>query len=510
MRSQWKIGRLWLLLAGSALLCGLAAPVLAGSVESLRPRLVRPKPLHTRWQQGGRQDLIVLKCAEGSGVRLREGLLVSLNGKSLQGLRQVFLDHGQPAVRRLFSRTESVLEQERTSGQLLSGCELADLNLYYLLTPVTGGDPELLVDDLNALPVVELSYFEPLAQRGVIPQAMPHGAAGEGDAGRITPDFSELQYYLQPAPLGVDAVSAWDLPGGLGEGVRIGLVERGLNPDHEDLPLPENWIGKDVNLDHGTAVLGEILGQHNGFGIMGISPEARLQVSIFDTEPPFPVIADAISALTPYLAAGDVMLIEYHALGPPSGENCSCSCQSFEYVPLEYWQANFDVIAAATANQVICVEIAGNGSMNLDHPRYGGVFDRTVRDSGAILVGAAIPGSCKPSCWTNYGSRLDLHGHGQQIVTAGYGPLFNGGPNAKYTDWFGGTSGAGAMTAGVVCAFQGWYKARTGEPMSSADLVEHLRQTGTPQAADPRKIGPFPDLCAAIYGPPPTISVHHP
>jgi hypothetical protein len=495
-------------LAGLALACTVAAPLMAGTVERLRPRWVSPKPLHTGWRQGWRQNLIVLKFAEGSGVRLRNGQLVSLNGASLQGLRQVFLNHGQPAVRRMFSRPEPALDQERAAGQQISGNELADLNLYYLLVPVTGGDPRLLVDDLNALPVVELSYFEPLAQRAVIHQAPDRSPDEEIDAWRATPDFSGLQDYLQPAPLGLDAGSAWDFPGGLGQGVRIGLVERGLNPDHEDLPLPENWIGKDVNLDHGTAVLGEILGQHNGFGIMGISPEARLQVSIFETAQPFPVIADAISALGPHLAAGDVMLIEYHALGPPSGENCSCSCQSFEYVPLEYWQANFDVIASATANQVICVEIAGNGSMNLDHPRYGGVFDRTVRDSGAILVGAAIPGSRKPSCWTNYGSRLDLHGHGSQIVTAGYGPLFNGGPNAKYTDWFGGTSGAGAMTAGAVCAFQGWYKARTGIPLSPADLLARLRQTGTPQAADPRRIGPFPDLYAAIHGPRPVIPGH--
>lgn len=493
------------LLTGLVLVCAATVSAIAGAGECLVPRWVRPKPMHTRWQQGWHKNLIVLKCTEGSGVRLRDGLLVSLNGTSVQGLQQVLSDHGQPTMRRLFSRPESVLDQERTSGQLLSGRELADLNLYYLLTPVPGMDPELLVDNLNTLEVVELCYFEPLVQRGAIHQGLS-GRPPSPVAGSATPDFSGRQDYLQPPPLGMDALSAWDVPGGLGQGVRIGVVERGLNPHHEDLPVPETWAGNTVDLDHGTSVLGEILGRHNGFGVMGISPDAELHVSIFETEPPFPVIADALNALKTRLHFGDVMLIEYHAQGPASGEACLCSCQSFEYVPLEYWQANFDVIASLTANQVVCVEIAGNGSMDLDHQRYSGAFDRGTRDSGAILVGAAEYGSRKPACWSNFGSRLDLHGQGVGIVTTGYGWLYDGGQNATYTAGFGGTSAAGAMIAGAVCSFQGWYKARTGEAMSPGVLLERLRQSGLPQGTDARQIGPFPDLYSAIYGPIPAFS----
>ncbi len=492
----------------TAVVCAVA-PAVAGAGEDLVPRLVRPKPLHSPWREGRHQELVVLKCAEGSRVRLRNGELVSLNGTPLQGLQQVLGNHGHPAVRSLFSRSEWALDQDRLSGQLLSGRELADLNLYFLLTPVPGANPSLLLDDLNSLEVVELAYFEPLAERGAIHLSVPEDPAGEGN-GSGTPDFSGLQQYLEPAPLGLDACFAWEWPGGRGEGVRIGLVERGLNPDHEDLPQPETWAGKQTVLDHGTAVLGEILGMHNGFGVMGVAPEAQLHVSLFETEPPYPVIADAIIELKTLLRAGDVMLIEYHAPGPESGETCQCSCQSFEYLPLEYWQANFDAISTTTANQVLCVEIAGNGSMDLDHPRYQGAFHRHLRDSGAILVGAGVPGSGKPACWTNYGSRVDLHAHGSGIVTAGYGLLYNGGPNATYTDGFGGTSGAGAMTAGAVCALQGCYLARTGVPMSPGELLRCLRQTGTPQGGDPRQVGPLPDLSAAILGPAPIISPWEP
>lgn len=509
MRTDRKMGVLLPLLGGLALVCALAAPAVAGSVEQLSPRWVRPKPVHSQWRQGWYENLVVLKCAEGSGVRLRSGLLVSLNGTPLQGLHQVFLDHGEPVVRRLFSRPESTLDQERAAGQLLSGRELADLNLYFLLTTSVGDDTMQLVDDLNALAVVELAYFEPLAVQGAIYQWPPGDtvvAVLPGKEG-FTPDFSTLQEYLEPAPLGVDAGFAWELPGGRGQGVRIGVVERGFNLDHEDLPQPGSSVSDLQDFDHGTAVLGEILGQHNGIGVMGIAPETEYHVSLFDTEPPFPVIADAINKMNDVIGTGDVLLIEYHAQGPASGETCLCSCYSFEYVPLEFWQANFDAIAAITANQVVCVEIAGNGSMDLDHPRYQGAFQRCVQDSGAFLVGAAEPGTGKPFCWTNFGSRLDLHGHGSDIVTAGYGLLYNGGPNAKYTDSFGGTSGAGAMTAGAICAFQGWLKAETGVPFFSDRLRDYLRLTGSPQGTDPRQVGPMPDLRTAICGPPSTPSV---
>ena len=75
-------------------------------------------------------------------------------------------------------------------------------------------------------------------------------------------------------------------------------MERGLNLEHEDLPRPESYAGEEMDLDHGTAVMGEIFGEHNGIGISGIAPETEMHLAIFDTHPPFPVIADALNAET--------------------------------------------------------------------------------------------------------------------------------------------------------------------------------------------------------------------
>ena len=68
---------------------------------------------------------------------------------------------------------------------------------------------------------------------------------------------------------------------------------------------------------------------------------------------------------------------------------------------MEYWQANFDAIKTATANGKIVVEAAGNGSMNLDNSIYKNLFNRSYRDSGAILVGAGTSSTPhSPMCWT--------------------------------------------------------------------------------------------------------------
>ena len=61
-------------------------------------------------------------------------------------------------------------------------------------------------------------------------------------------------------------------------------------------------------------------------------------------------------------------------------------------IPVEYWQANYDAISAATTAGLTVVEAAGNGQMNLDDDRYHNRFDKDSRDSGAI-TDPASPGA---------------------------------------------------------------------------------------------------------------------
>ena len=74
------------------------------------------------------------------------------------------------------------------------------------------------------------------------------------------------------------------------------------------------------------------------------------------------------------------------------------------------------------------IEAAGNGNVNLDQAACSGVFDRTVRDSGAIIVGAGQPPSSgvdrQREGFSTFGSRVDLQGWGSGVVTTGYGDLY--------------------------------------------------------------------------------------
>ena len=89
-------------------------------------------------------------------------------------------------------------------------------------------------------------------------------------------------------------------------------------------------------------------------------------------------------------------------------------------------------------------------------------FKRNFRDSGAIIVGAGAPGTVANArsklSFSTYGSRVDLQGWGDDIVTTGYGDLFNNpaaGKRRDYTATFGGTSGASPIVAGAAVDLQG-------------------------------------------------------
>src|SRR6185295_14797143 len=119
-------------------------------------------------------------------------------------------------------------------------------------------------------------------------------------------------------------------------------------------------------------------------------------------------------------------------------------------------------------------------------PIYGGVFNRAVRDSGAFLIGGGSSAAHAPMCWTNYGSRLDFQGWGENVVTLGYGTLAMVGgadQNQWYTGTFSGTSSASPVVAGAVASIQGFRKAHGLLALDPLTLRSWLALTATQQAA---------------------------
>jgi hypothetical protein len=481
----------------TALLLGVILGGDAGA-QPASPRVPPAKPLRTTVGPGVSTDRVILKLREGTDVRLRAGGVAARSAVDVSRLEAALASHGIAAARfeRLFPRTEAELGVERERGRRRSGRELADLTLYYAATLPPGVDLGALCDALNALPFVELAYPAPRPEPPPVDIAPP------------TPDFSGAQGYRGQPPAGIGALDGSIAAGADGAGTALVDIEYDWTLDHEDLELPPT-----VNIDpatllspygtsHGTAVLGVIGALGNGYGVTGIAPAAALLVAPALTAEFGYNLPRAINLATGALAPGDAILLEQ--------QTTVCAFPTARFGPVEWDPATFDAISLATSLGIVVVEAAGNGAANLDDPSCAGRFDRSTRDSGAIVVGAGVSTSRERASFSSYGSRVDLQGWGNSVTTSGYGGLFDPGGDVRqqYTGTFSGTSSASAIVTGAALAVQGTLRARGLAPLDPVDLRALLVDTGTPQvASDPpaEHIGPLPSIphaLARILAPP--------
>ncbi len=469
---------------------GVAAPTApTRAAAGLQPRTAATKTPHAKLVAGQSREYVQVKFAEGSRVRLRGGRLVSLGGRDLSALRGV-VDKKAGSVSRLFSADEQELDDTSARVTRQSSRQQADLNLYFRLRLKPGVDAATAVDALNALDVVETAYPEPL------PVSQP-----------VSPSYTAYQGYHSPASAsGIDANYAWTVSGGTGANVRVHDIEYSWNGAHEDLSkltssyFPNGTFRDPYNDDnHGTAVIGEIAGDSNTYGVTGLVPAATIQVTNANNTERGYDLANSIYTATRNLRAGDVMLLEQQIGGPHGCDTNQVGCVAVEWVP-----AFYDAIVNATSQGIVVIEPAGNGYQNLDAVEYGTVFPQGRADSGAILVGAGGAPGCRGARtrldFSDYGRRVDLQGWGECVVTTGYGDLLNTAHNSAYTRQFGGTSSASPIVASAAAALSSVAKAR-GILLSPRDIRARLKATGTPQTAGlAGNIGPLPNLRAAIAG----------
>ncbi len=332
------------------------------------------------------------------------------------------------------------------------------------------------------------------------------------DPASIVNNYQPYQVYENPSfGGGVSAETVWLDFGVHGEGVTICDIEGDFNQDHCDLPdvqligpNPDNYNYDDY---HGTAVLGEVVSLPDGTGTTGIAYGADAAFStILDTNyyDPGNAILRGVNALAP----GSIIIIEVHLPGPNYDGN-----GQFGYVPVEWYEPWYTDVLTAVANGIIVCEAAGNGSQNLDDVIYqtgnGGHYPFTeANDSGAIMIGAGGAwNSCYGSAWcsrlsfSNYGSRVDLQGWGECVVTTGVGDFWSEA-DCDYTQYFGGTSSASPIVAGAVALVQSWSQSQRSLVLDGAAMRQLLIATGSPQQNGQypatQHIGPLPDAHAAI------------
>lgn len=500
-----------------ALLAGLlaaSAPATQASGTGRAP--LGEKPAQTLVHEHHQGQQLILKFAHDSGVRLRDGQFVA--AQESPALIQINQQLGAlgASMRRLIERPEAELDAWRAEGERRSGLALHDLNLFFLVELPDADALGSTCDACNQFELVEIAYpvgtlSDPVAPSGTeLPEmastlslagGLPRlPAAAIGLIGRTlwqplapqlpAPDYESNQGYRRAAPLGIDADYGQYFSGSRGEGTTIADVETGWTHDHEDIRHKSlnqfiGLAGAPYPWDHGTAVLGELVGEDNASGVKGSVHQADvLMSSHLGSVANIPTaIANAANAAGP----GDVVVLEVQ---------CYSSAPSPH--PCEYDSAIFATVQTATAAGTHVFAAAGNGANNLDSAAYGGFFDRNVRDSGAVMCGASDGGSLNTASFSNYGTRLDAHGWGFQVTTTGYGDLYNGGSvQTEYTAAFSGTSSATPIVTGAGVMINGIAREAYGAGLDPLVLRALLTATGTPQGSG-GMIGPRPNVRAAI------------
>jgi Subtilase family len=451
-----------------------------------------------------------VKFAESLRVRGSGAALRSTRGQSLARVRDVLTSVGASEVTPLVQGIAvERIDQLGDAARARSGRPAPDLASWYGVTLPATADAAAVAALLRSLPEVVYAYPAPEpVQPPFSPVLVPDVLA----VASSTPDLTALQEYLRPAPQGIDADFSRQDPRARGAGITIVDLEFDWTMSHEDLQLDSSSdLGGTVFtrfptfVDHGTAVFGELVAMDNGYGVTGIVPDATMH----GISPMFQLSNGKLKfrpgpALV-YLAglgvldAGDAVLLEQQAKGPGGNTN---------FAPVEWIPSVFDAIRLLTDLGVVVVEAGANGNQNLDDPAFvrDGIawFDRSVHDSGAVLVGAGSSNGHERLSFSNYGSRLDLQGWGHNVVTTGgNGDLLgfsDPSRETRYTSSFGGTSSAAAIVAGAVVAIQSYLEATGRAPWSARQIVDLLVSTGTPQGpvSASRRIGPLPNLAAAL------------
>jgi len=469
-----------------------------------------PQKLTMTEQTYVKRELIVVANKDFDLRATNQGV-ASLTQKDISPLNRL-LTTEQLTLTPLFGISEERLQVQAASLATETGTDVPDLSVYY---HIEAADERLetLVEQFQQIDSIEAAYIKPPAQPADF--NFNDMAPRTEEPPMNTPDFSSRQNYLEAAPTGVNTSYAWTLQGGRGTGVNIIDIEWGWRFTHEDLIQNQGGVvsgNNSPNDNHGTAVIGEIGGDPNTFGITGISPEARVSaVSLVNSN-----TAPAIRTAADRLQAGDIILLEVHRRGPRSAEGNG----QFGFIAIEWWPDDFAAIRYAVSKGIIVVEAGGNGGQNLDDsiynaglvndPRYGtfpsswrNPFNPNNPSSGAVIVGAGLPPSGthgrtrepgsgdiytdRGRCFfSNYGARIDAQGWGWEVTTTGYGDLQGGADrNHHYTDQFSGTSSASPIVVGALACVQGILRAQNKPLLSSDRAIQLLRATGSPQQDGP-------------------------
>ena len=458
----------------------LVVCMFSGVTDAQTPRTILEKPDLTVVPSGYYEDQIF--------VRIHEGIDAQTAISSMTNQRDI---NAIAEIAGATWRMVTVDSQKNLVGEKLEyaerrlGREIADPRQgLYLKLPMRAATAKA-IDALNTSPLVEIALPVPIPE----------------PASFTPPDYQSDQGYENPAAHGgIGAETVWSTFDIHGEGVQVCDIEWDFNANHCDFPsvqiLGNAPYGNHV--DHGTAVLGAMVSLNDGVGTTGISHGVdAVKFASLDSNG----LSSAILLATNNMPAGSVILLEVQMSGPNGGD---------AWVPVEWYEPYYNSVLYAVGNDMIVCEAAGNGYQDLDASIYsqgnGGHYPfLPENDSGAIMIGAGgAYNSCYGNTWkarldfSNYGSRVDVQGWGECVMTTGYGSAWNE-DDCDYTATFNGTSSATPIVAGACLLVQSYAIDQLGGPLSPSQLRSLIVDTGQPQTnPSSGHIGPLPDAYAAI------------
>lgn len=327
---------------------------------------------------------------------------------------------------------------------------------------------------------------------------------------------------------GINSDAVRMLPGSQGENARVVIASDGFwNRSHVDLPsLAFSPIDGPRRLscstyyavsNDATAAAGIIAAKDNQSGVVGIVPHAQLAA----TAASFASIYD-LQKLN--LRAGDVLVVDptfsptttrFADFSPYPGDVCpkasptavstdTCQLPSAGYEntqrSIEYLTQELKVHVIVNASGGIKSSRNPATPMNLDHPDFNGLFDRTRNDDGAIYVGSVNP-KTGATLAANYGSRIDLTTWATHIPYASYTA---GGTHATYSRYDSDEAlnyrFSGYIVAGAVAQIQSIAFAKGLGAVPPSIMRRLLKETGhdLPGHDANQPMGKQPDVKAAV------------
>ncbi len=334
------------------------------------------------------------------------------------------------------------------------------------------------------------------------------------DASSINPPNTgddDFFFDLQWGHDAVDATEAWEI-GERGEGVMVFVLDSGIDAENPDIApnlnselsksfVPgENWNIQPGNyFNHGTHVAGTIAGADNGYGIIGIAPEATLV---------------AVKVLSEFTGSGSFSwLVEALVYATNSGAdviNMSLSGLDLKRFGKDVAHLKNAVNRATTyayQNGVTVVAAAGNDGWDRNHLKdaegnpYMDLVILPADGPNVIQVSATAPLGWAldpentflddPSYFSNHGSMIDfaapggtdmfyLDEHGWDACTVAgltrpcfvFDLVFSSG-SGDYFYWAQGTSMASPHVAGVAALIIG----KNGGSMKPAQVISALKRS---------------------------------